>query len=124
MKFDSLLTKSSHEDGADMPVLNPYTGKETGVTIKLLGVDSSQYQYEMKRQRNKMVAILGDKGEVSPEDEVKSEIEQLACVTIGWEGVDDVEFSQEACIKLYTESPPVRNQVERFISNRKNFTKG
>lgn len=124
MKFDSLLTKSDHEEGAEMPVLNPQTGEDTGVKIKLLGVDSSTYQYEYKRQYNKAVSLMADKKSLSPESEVEAEIEQLAAVTIGWSGVDDVEFSREACIKLYTESPPVRNQVNRFINNRKNFTKG
>ena len=52
----------------------------------------------------------------------------LSAVTIGWRGLNDgkaeVEFSKERALQLYDNSPNIATQLDRFIADRKNFTKG
>lgn len=128
MELNELLTKESHDEGAEVQIYNPANGEDTDVYITVMGVDSQEWQKAMKRQRNRTIAKLADKKELTEEDEITEEIEQLVAVTKGWRGIAKNgkvhKFSPEACKKLYTESPGLRQQVERFVTNRKNFTKG
>jgi hypothetical protein len=61
-------------------------------------------------------------------DEEGGEIDLLTAVTIGWRGLksgkDTVEFSPEVAKGLYENAPSVASQVDRFVADRVNFTKG
>lgn len=128
MDFDSLLTTDAHDEGAEVNILNPITGEETDVFIKVLGIDSIEFQRASRRQRNKMYSRLSSKKALDEADDIAEEIEQLAAITVGWRGITKagkpVKFSAGKCVELYTKSPGLRQQVDRFVGDRRNFTKG
>lgn len=122
MNFDDLLTQEAHEEGAEVNIVNPNTGEPTDVYIKVLGPDSREWRKAMKASFRKMVSSSKD------EELIEDDIERIASVTIGWRGLtkdgQELEFSHKACKDLYRKSPRVFDQVDRFIGNYRNFTKG
>lgn len=128
MEIDSLLTLDAHSEGAELNILDPITGEPTDGFIMLMGGDSREWQRAMKRQRKAAVKLLEEKRPITEDDEIAAEIEQLVAITIGWRGFEsgkkEYKFSEEACRNFYTSSPPVRAQVERFVTRRVNFIKG
>lgn len=128
MEFNDLLTKAAHEDGAEVSILNPSTGEDTGFKIRVLGVDSTAFQKAQRKIRMQAIKALTDKKEITIEDEIASEIDHLVSITIGWSGIEhegkSKPFSVDACRQLYTDSPGLRQQVDRFVSDRRNFIKG
>jgi hypothetical protein len=81
------------------------------------GVDSKAYREAVRKYHRKLL-----------NDEEGGEIDLLTAVTIGWRGLksgkDTVEFSLEAAKGLYENAPSVATQVDRFVADRVNFTKG
>lgn len=128
MEFNDLLTKEAHEEGAECNILNPSDGKPTDFFIKVLGVDSLEFQKAQRKARNQAVKTLSEKKPITEEDEIESEIDHLVAVTVGWRGLEvdgkEKAFTKEHCKDLYTRSPGLRNQVDRFVSDRTNFTRG
>ena len=125
MEFDKLCTKESHEKGAEVEIFDPASGESTEVFIHVLGPDSKAWRTAIKEQTKAAIARKSDGEEVSFED---CEAELLAAVTIGWRGIsrngDDLPFSKEDCITLYRSAPYILDQVNQFVGNRVNFTKG
>lgn len=128
MELDDLLTQDAHEEGAECQIISPVDNKPTDFYIKVLGTDSIGFQKAQRKIRNNAIKALSEKKEISIEDEIDQEIEHLASITIGWRGltVDEKEkpFTKEHCKNLYTKAPHIRSQVDRFISDLTNFTKG
>ena len=129
MNFDDLLTQEAHEDGAEMNVLNPRDGEATDFFITIMGADSRAFQRAQKKLRNEAVAILSAGKKISEDDELNQDIDHMVAVTIGWRGLEDEKgkdqaFTRESAKELYQKSPSVRYQVERFVSDRRNFIKG
>lgn len=123
MEISSLLTQDAHEAGAELNVLKA-DGDATDVFITLLGVDSRQW----RRAFSAVSKEWAGKKDISEDDHLLAEAKTLAAVTTGWRGLvengKEYKFSQEACTKLYLKSPGVARQVEAFIRDHRNFTKG
>ncbi|MFW0776360.1 MAG: hypothetical protein ACN2B6_01390 [Rickettsiales bacterium] len=128
MEFNDLLTQDLHEEGAEVEIISPATGEKTGFFIKVMGMDSLEFQKAQKKLRNQAIKALQEKTSITEEDEIESEINQLVAITVGWKGIEvdgkDKPFTKEACKQLYTKSPGIRQQVDRFVGDRLNFTKG
>lgn len=122
MEFDSLLTRQAHEEGAEINIINPNTGEKTDVYIKVMGVDSSAWRQAMKAAVRRMVSPNRD------DDLIDDDAEKLASITIAWRGITrggkPLEFSKKECKELYIKSPALMDQVDRFVANYRNFTKG
>lgn len=117
MELKSLYTAEAHESGAELQVKNPVTGELTDFYITIAGVDSKTYREAL---RNYQRAIVSKKE--------ADELELLVAVTKGWRGLESegkpVEFSADKARELYENAPPIAQQVDRFIVDRRNFTKG
>lgn len=128
MEFTDLLTQDAHEEGAEVEILHPSTRKGTGFYIKVLGVDSLEFQKAERNIRNQTIKVLSEKKELTAESQIESEIDHLVAITVGWRGIEfegkAKDFTKKACKELYTKSPGVRQQVDRFVSDRANFIKG
>ena len=136
MDLSELMTAEAHEEGAEVNIISPVTGKASDVFIKVLGPDSKAYRMETKRHMSKVVAEyrkLKDDSksldfELMSEQEIEGEIKKLVVVTVGWRGIcdkgEEVPFSKEMCEKLYRSAPHVVIQVSNFLADYTNFTKG
>lgn len=124
--FSELLTQEDHDRGAEINILHPVTKKTTNIFIKVAGIDSKRWM-ESKNKVTKSLAGLSEK-EIKEFDTHELAISCLAHATMGWRGVtsDDKElpFSLDKCKELYRGSPYVYSQVNKFIEDRANFTKG
>ena len=136
MDLSELMTADAHEEGAEVNIISPVTGKASDVFIKVLGPDSKAYRVESKRNLSKAVAeyrkLKGDSKDldfdVMSDQEIEGEINKLVAVTVGWRGISDkgepVVFSKEMCEKLYRSAPHIVIQVNNFLADYTNFTKG
>ena len=120
MDIDQLLTVEDHEKGAKMNVKDQ-AGKKTDIVLILAGLDSKKYR--------KAKTILSREILADPDgDTEEMRANALSKITLGWEGLTDkgepVEFTVKKAKNLYSGAPYVMNQVDEFVINRANFTKG
>lgn len=126
MEIGEICTREAHEQGAEINILHPATGEETDLFITVLGPDSREWRKAIKTDLTKLLAKKAQG--ITEEDLVDSDIDKLVSITSGWRGLTDkgeeVKFSPEKCKQLYSDSPRIMDQVDRFIGDSRNFTKG
>ena len=135
VKFD---LQAAAEKGAWMQVVNPVDGDDLvdqeGTPTRLLikGADSMSYEEAAARTVALRSKPTNPKRKVTPQALLdasnklaKSQSEELAAVTIGWEGVwwegAKMECNQENAEKLYNEHRWLREQVMEFFGDRTNY---
>jgi hypothetical protein len=125
MDIHSLYTADAHEEGAEMQITNPATGEKVEAYIKVKGIDSKAFRQASRKKQRAMLTAMS-LGEDCDED--KLDVDALAELTIGWRGIMDGDkeytFTKARAKDLYTQSPGIRDQIDRYISKRANFTKG
>ena len=135
MKFNDLLTQDLHDQGAELNVIDPETGKPSDSFICVVGVDSKLWQKMQKAAMRKILeardlAIKEGREFVIDESMTDiGEVDRLVGATTGWRGFqnengEEMPFTPENCKILYAQAPSVRAQVNFFIGDRVNFTRG
>lgn len=126
MEIGEICTREAHEAGAELNILHPSTGEETDLFIIVLGPDSREWRRAIKTDLTKLLAKKAQG--ITEEDLVDSDIDKLVSITSGWRGLTDkgaeVKFTKEKCKQLYSDSPRIMDQVDKFIGDSRNFTKG
>lgn len=131
MDIDDLYTVPHHEKGAELQLFSPVDGKKIEVFLMLRGVDSAAFRSaEISGKRE--VALIIKNDDLSDDEKAQKQLEviagMLARITLGWRGLTSkrkkLGFNHEAATNLYLNSPAIAKQVDKFVSNRKNFTKG
>lgn len=127
MDIEQLYTRDDHEEGAEVQIRNPLDGTLTDIYIKVLGPDSREWRKAVKSDLRKAWGKAKG-GELTDEDLLQSDIDKLVAVTVGWRGMkqngEDMPFSKEAIRTLYERSPRILDQVDMFMADSRNFTKG
>ena len=131
MEIKSLYTVKDHNDGAEMRVIDPNTGKETEFFIKLAGVDSDMFRNAESKGKRNALKIASD-SDLSDDQKAEKQRQNFATViaesTIGWRGLKDngkeLKFSTKKAKELYINAPQILEQADRFIAKRANFIKG
>jgi len=118
MKLNDLYTVENHEDGAELQIKDE-NGKKTPLWLTVKGTDSLTYRNELKKQKTAYVEASRNDKTLDTDNFV---IDTLVASTSGWRGTDE-EFSKELCRELYENAPFVKEQVDDFMTERKNFTK-
>ena len=130
MDITDIYTAEACEKGAEMQVINPITGKKTDCFITVMGVDSVAFRNGKRKGSRAILEAVSNasKGDDLSPIEFATTADVLAGVTTGWRGFTnkgkEFPFSNENVIALYLNSPDIANQVDIFIANRANFTKG
>lgn len=122
-KFD---TSKKSEQGSDLIVLDPSTGEQTDMIIKLVGTDSSRYRNKLKEQaERRLQAGKKNTKTIDIDKAERDSCEMLAACTISWqnvsEGKEAVEFNQANAQSLYLRHRWLREQVEAFVQDRTHF---
>ena len=107
------------DDGFEMTIVDPNTGKNTDAVINIIGADSKVYRSIKSKIYRKAAAKDIDADELSAE--VYS-----ACIT-GWaglqEGGKDIKFTQDAALELLIKLPWLMDQIGLAVETRANFMK-
>ena len=118
MKLTDLYTVDKHDAGAEVQILDG-EGNKTPLKIRVRGMDSAVFRAATKRQQKLYVEAMREDREYDSEIGV---IDGLVDATMGWSGTDE-KFTPELCKELYEKAPYVKDQIDRFIGDRANFTK-
>lgn len=120
------------EQGARLHLTDPYTDEPIGAgaaaaIIELRGADSATYQRVVNAKVNRRMAMRGRPAKVTAEEIEAATCDTLAQVTKGWANLPpavagDLPFSVENAKRLYLKHRWIRDQVERFVADRANFT--
>ena len=113
------------QDEAWVTILHPVSGVETSMRIRLLSPDSERYRQIDNRIRNATTKSMTKRGGLSAEELSESGLQLLIQATVGWENVifdgQPIQFSPENVRTVYTDFPFIREQVDRFLGDRRNF---
>jgi hypothetical protein len=117
MELSNLYTLEEHEEGAEVQIKNPSTEQLTDFYITVRGPDSRAYRTALRAYHRSIL-----------ENKEGGDVAMLVAVTKDWRGLKDngkeIKCSEKSAKDLYTNAPAVATQVDQFVSNRKNFTKG
>jgi len=117
MKISKLYTTDLHDAGSEVEVLDDQ-GAKTGLFITVVGVDSTVFRAQAKKQQRAYIESL--RGKKDFDDEAFA-TDSLVAATIGWRGTDE-KFTKKLCKELYTQAPYIKDQIDLFIADRANFT--
>ena len=113
------------QDEAWVTILHPVSGAETSMRIRLLSPDSERYRQIDNRIRYATTKSMTKRGGLSAEELSESGLQLLIQATVGWENVifdgQPIQFSPENVRTVYTDFPFIREQVDRFLGDRRNF---
>jgi len=118
-------------EGEKLVLLHPATEEELDITITLMGSDSDEYRNTIKKrfeQAQRQQAKSKKNNEIDLDEAEDKSRDLLAKMTLSWENVEEagkkVACTFESAKALYKKYPWIREQVEKFISDRTNFIKG
>lgn len=132
VNFDlaAIDTVKDANQGADVELYHPTNGQDLGITVSVLGKDSDKFRQVQAAQGRKRTAKLqktGFRAGMSPAEIEQEGIELLASCTTGWKGMvmngQEVPFSHENAVAIYTKYPWIKEQVDTAIADRSLFTK-
>lgn len=121
MKISQLNTVELSNKGQPFKLLLP-TGKPSGVTLHLLGVDSATYR---KRLADYRAALIKDQASAAQGLDEELKAVAMAC-TVTWEGLEDEKGEPLPCTadniaEFYESCPWAVQPVNTFIGDRANF---
>lgn len=134
MELSTQIGKQASE-GARMTLHDPVTGLDLAdaegksVVLILAGRDSEQYHKAEKivNRRWQDERVRSRKVLVSPEQVTSGELDKAVACTLGWDNCEfggNAAFSPELIRTMYQSEGWVLEQVQEFIADRANFSKG
>tara|TARA_R110000772_G_scaffold184534_4_gene295539 strand:+ start:584 stop:955 length:372 start_codon:yes stop_codon:yes gene_type:complete len=117
MKISELYTTELHEAGSEIEIVDDQ-GNKTGIFITVMGVDSSVFRAQAKKQQKAYIDALRSNKDF---DDEAMTVDSLVASTISWRGTDE-KFTKNLCKQLYTKAPYIRDQIDTFMADRANFT--
>lgn len=124
--FDLATIKDSMEDSAELTILHPKTGEEMNIVITLASPDSEKYRKLSMAMRNKNLQYATkNRGMASAERLDEDALNLLVGATLDWKGLSEngevLECTPQNVRHVYTDFAWIREQVDAFLGDRKNF---
>lgn len=125
---------AASDKGAECHIEHPFTGEllydgegdnRKPVTIRVLGQDSREFR--------KAVAAMNDrlsrkKSAMSIDEAETRSIQLISSLVTGWHGIEwdgkPLECTPDNVQMFLRKFPPIRAQLDQFVSTRANFYKG
>lgn len=119
-------TKTLSNDGAWMTAVSPADGLELDIRIKCAGLDSAYFQSAKEKFENKRRKKLENgAGLPSAQELDAARLQTLSECTLAWENVEvdgkPLECNRINAAYVYRNYPWLREQVDAFIGDRRNF---
>lgn len=121
-------------EGAELQLLHPATFESLPIFIMLLGADSPEYRAAQHKGQSQAIRKAQSKGRTIDFDDIEERgIEVLAACTRAWRTGDapaiklhgeELICNKANATKLYKAMPWIKEQVDKFVSDRGNFIKG
>ncbi|AGN30433.1 hypothetical protein SXAG_00152 [Synechococcus phage S-CBS4] len=123
------LKPTRAEEGAVMEVLHPDTEEVIeGMTVTLLGQDSSVFKNLKRRKQNAMLTRMskGKKAVSMDADTLERDaLDEVVALTVDWKGFEldgkKLPFNDENARMVYSEYEWLMQQAQEFVANRSNF---
>jgi hypothetical protein len=123
------LKPTRAEEGAVMEVLHPDTEEVIeGMTVTLLGQDSSVFKNLKRRKQNAMLTRMskGKKAVSMDADTLERDaLDEVVALTVDWKGFEldgkKLSFNEENARMVYSEHEWLMQQAQEFVANRSNF---
>lgn len=122
--FDRL--RQAQEEGTEVSILDPRTGDDLGIRIRVCGPDSDRQKKAVQKQvdarlRRRSTAPL------TAEELDADGLRLLANCILSWSEIvvdsASLEFSVDNAVKLMQRFPFIREQIDVVAGNRAGFTK-
>lgn len=113
-----------HDRGRDFDLLDPVTGKPTGITLRIAGPDSATQARARLQMVDELAAGADDEGRVNAAAREKARLNSLARCVLGWDIKEDgqpVPFNHANVVRLLRAALWVQAQVDAFASDRAAF---
>ncbi len=113
-----------HDRGRDFELLDPVTGKPTGITLRIAGPDSATQARARLAMVDELAAGADDEGRVNAAAREKARLNTLARCVLGWDIKEDgepVPFNHANVVRLLRAALWVQAQVDAFASDRAAF---
>lgn len=128
MDYTDLFSATSHDEGSEVQLIGMDL-KPVDMYLTISGVDSKVWRAaKSAMERTAMLNFdLPEAAQINI-DPSEATANALAKCVKGWRGFtvdgEDVEFSIKLVKELFIEAPYLMDHVDKFFSNRANFTKG
>jgi len=127
MELDGLLTVEEHQSGAKCHLVDK-KGLPVDAFVIVCGQDSANYRMAKRSQRRAVLELQEKKVDFNTYDFFPLDVEFVCSVITGWGDItskgEPVEFSKEAALELFLNSPQNVDKVLTFCGDRENFIKG
>lgn len=113
-----------HDRGREFELLDPVTGKPTGITLRIAGPDSATQARARLQMVDELAAGADDEGRVNAAAREKARLNTLARCVLGWDIKEDgepVPFNHANVVRLLRAALWVQAQVDAFASDRAAF---
>lgn len=128
MQLNDIISDAQDQDrGREFELVDPVTGKPTGIKLRIAGPDSATQNRARLTLSDDLAESADLDGRVSAAAREKLRIQCLAACVLGWDVEEDgkpVPFSQANVTRLLTAAMWVQAQVDDFASDRAAFRGG
>jgi hypothetical protein len=125
MQLNDILANAEDQDkGRWLDLVDPFTGKPTGIRLLIAGPDSSVQARGRVRLSDELAEMADAEGRVAATDRERARQNSLARCVLGWEVSEDgqaVPFNHGNVLRLLRAAAWVEAQVDAFAGDRRNF---
>lgn len=125
MQLNDILADAQDQDrGRDFDLLDPVTGKQTGITLRIAGPDSATQARARLQMVDDLAEMADEDGRISAAAREKARLNSLARCVLGWDVKEDgepVPFTHANVVRLLKAAQWVQSQVDGFASDRAAF---
>lgn len=122
MQLDEIEANAADQDrGGWFDLLDPVTGANTGIRLRLAGPDSATQGRARLAMVDEMAEAADDEGRVPAAAREKIRLRSLASCVLAWEIEEDgasVPFTQANVLRLLRSARWVEEQVDAMAGNR------
>lgn len=128
MAFDLGEFKRNTMDIAEIEIIHPATGLPLDMKISVMSPDSDEYRkIALQQQNDNIKNIRKNRGRKTAEKMAEEGMDLLVAITVGWEGLEEngqpIPFTPDNVRRIYEQFPFIKEQVDEFAADRRNFIK-
>lgn len=125
MDLSDILSNVADQDrGRECELLDPVTGKPTGIKLWIVGPDSKTAHDARIAMSDELIERARHDGTVSAEDRERARINSLARLVQRWEIEENgnpIPFTHKNVVRLLSVGTWIEAQVDAFASDRSAF---